>query len=63
MIDAWWYRNSLPGIAAIEAQRRREAEQRADDARPRLQLELPQDDLAMRFLQQPPVEDDDQGPY
>jgi hypothetical protein len=43
---AAWHRAYLPKFAAIAAQLRRDAEQRADDARPRLQLAQQFDELA-----------------
>ena len=58
-----WYQACLPKLAAIAAQLRREAEQRAYDARPHLELALHFDELAMQPPHEETRQEDDEGPY
>jgi hypothetical protein len=58
-----WRDTCLPAFAAMAAQLRRDAEQRADDARPRLELALRFEELAMQPPHEAPKRDDDEGPY
>jgi hypothetical protein len=58
-----WYRSYLPKFAAMAAQLRRDAEQREEDSRSRLELALHFDELAMQSPCEEPERNDNDGPY